>query len=338
MKRILFIIILFTSCQEEISLELNQAREKLVVEGSIEPGFPPYVILTKNQGYFSKIDTNTYSNLFVKDAIITVSYTENNVTEVIELTTEVTDLLGSDTIVIYTVKLDEYDFINGLDNYNFSKIGRTYNLNIYWRGDSITAQTTIPEPTPLDSIWVEKSEFGEFDFESEIRAWYSDPAGIQNNLLTKTKLVSYSENDSLECKSIDKEDFFLQLLDCGTDILIDGESFEFPIPKLDNGFPIGNYRATHYSECENGDSVLINKEIVLIKFCQINEESMRFWRGVVRQAGFNSNPFTEPLNLPSNIDGGLGVWTGFSPTYYKIPIVQDTTIFYQYDPKFEDIL
>ena len=56
MKRILFIIILFTSCQEEISLELNQARDKLVVEGSIEPGFPPYVILTKNQGYFSKID------------------------------------------------------------------------------------------------------------------------------------------------------------------------------------------------------------------------------------------------------------------------------------------
>ena len=86
--------------------------------------------------------------------------------------------------------MDEYDFINGLDNYNFSKIGRTYNLNIYWRGDSITAQTTIPEPTPLDSIWVEKSEFGEFDFESEIRAWYSDPAGIQNNLLTKTKIVT----------------------------------------------------------------------------------------------------------------------------------------------------
>ena len=40
---------------------------------------------------------------------------------------------------------------------------------------------------------------------------------------------------------------------------------------------------------------------------------MRFWRGVVRQAGTNSNPFTEPINLPSNIDGGLGVWTGFSP-------------------------
>ena len=37
--------------------------------------------------------------------------------------------------------------------------------------------------------------------------------GIQNNLLTKTKLVSYSENDSSNCESIDKEDSFLQLLD-----------------------------------------------------------------------------------------------------------------------------
>ncbi|GIS08555.1 MAG: hypothetical protein CM15mP112_06670 [Flavobacteriales bacterium] len=45
---------------------------------------------------------------------------------------------------------------------------------------------------------------------------------------------------------------------------------------------------------------------------------MRFWRGVVRQAGFNSNPFTEPLNLPSNIDGGLG---------YGQDLVQLTTKF-----------
>ena len=62
---------------------------------------------------------------------------------------------------------------------------------------------------------------------------------------------------------------FSSTFDCGTDILIDGESFEFPIPKLDNGFPIGNYSATHYEECENGDSVLINKDIVLIKFIKL---------------------------------------------------------------------
>mgnify|MGYP003314168750 CR=1 FL=1 len=115
--------------------------------------------------------------------------------------------------------------------------------------------------------------------------------------------------------------FFLKLLDCGTDILIDGESFEFPIPKLDNGFPIGNYRATHYEECENGDSVLLSNEIVLIKFCQIDEPSLKFWRSLVRQFGSNGNPFQEPLNIVSNVNGGYGGWTGYGSIYYEIPII-----------------
>ena len=49
MKKYLFLIsIIFLSCQEEITLDLPQAEEKLVVEGAIEPGFPPYVILTND--------------------------------------------------------------------------------------------------------------------------------------------------------------------------------------------------------------------------------------------------------------------------------------------------
>ena len=57
--------LIFLSCQEEITLELPQATDKLVVEGVIEPGYPPYLILTRNQGYFDPIDANTYNNLFV---------------------------------------------------------------------------------------------------------------------------------------------------------------------------------------------------------------------------------------------------------------------------------
>ena len=68
------------------------------------------------------------------------------------------------------------------------------------------------------------------------------------------------------------------------------------------------------------------KDIVLIKFCQIDEQSMKFWRGVVRQGATNGNPFSEPMNLVSNINGGLGIWTGYSPVYYKVPIIKGRTI------------
>ena len=68
MRIYIFIIsLLLFSCQEEITLDLPQSEDKIVVEGSIENGFPPYVILTKNQGYFDEIDSETYNNLFVND-------------------------------------------------------------------------------------------------------------------------------------------------------------------------------------------------------------------------------------------------------------------------------
>ena len=46
---------------------------------------------------------------------------------------------------------------------------------------------------------------------------------------------------------------------------------------------------------------------------------MRFWRGVVRNSTSGGNPFAEPANLASNINGGLGVWTGYGTKYYILP-------------------
>ena len=75
----------------------------------------------------------------------------------------------------------------------------------------------------------------------------------------------------------------------------------------------------------------------LIKFCQIDQQSLRFWRGVVRQVTSGGNPFAEPANLSSNIEGGLGAWTGYGTSYYKVPIIVDTTIFEEYTPGIQDI-
>ena len=53
---------------------------------------------------------------------------------------------------------------------------------------------------------------------------------------------------------------------------------------------------------------------------------MQFWRGVVRQVGTNGNPFAEPMNLVSNINGGLGIWTGYGAAYYEVEIDTNTVI------------
>ena len=324
------------SCQEEITLDLTQSESKLVVEGSIEPGFPPYIILTKNQGYFDKIDINTYNNLFVNDAdsviVWYISESGEKISKELKLIpVEISQLIPDlDSLPpIYT----DLDYINNPTEYLFSQEERTYYLEIKWNNQIITAETFIPKSTPLDCLWVEQSETAEKDYKCDIRAIYSDPGDEQNNILIKSKRLEHYTFNQDKCKIKNKPDQLLKLVDSGADVLINGESFEtyFPRPGDNGGFPSGKYNSTHMKECDDGTILERDKDIVLIKFCQINESSMQFWRGVVRQAGTNGNPFAEPMNLVSNINGGLGMWTGYSPAYYKVPIVKDIVIKTQYD-------
>ena len=171
---------------------------------------------------------------------------------------------------------------------------------------------------------------------------YSDPEDIQNNVLIRSKRLEHWKRDSINGQIENNNDPQLILIDAGPDILIDGESFEtyFPRPKEEGGIPSGFYNTFHYKTFDNNgteDTVFLPHDIVLIKFCQIDEPSLKFWRGVVRQFTTNGNPFSEPMNLVSNINNGLGCWTGYGAVYYKVSIIKDTTIFEEYDVEIIDI-
>jgi len=331
-KCILGVLILFSACEEEITLDINQESQTLVVEGGIEPGFPPYVILTRNQGYFDPINVNTYEDLFIKEAEIKV-WTNNldGSSDSINLT------LISDSTPFFT----DLDYFNSPNNYEFSKTDRKYYLEIKWNNHTITSMTTIPEITPLDSLWVKQNPNTEADWwkESTCDIWsvYSDDASIQNNILIRSKRLEHWKRTSHGIVNI--EDPNLLLFDCGSDILINGESFEtvFLRPNPGSIPPLASYQSERYEINNNQDSVFLPPDVVLIKFCQIDESSMRFWRSVVRQVTINGNPVSEPMNLVSNINGGLGIWTGYAPVYYKVPIVKDTVIFNQYIPGIDEI-
>ena len=331
-KYLLLISIILFSCQEEITLELPKADEKLVIEGSIENGFPPYIIITKNGGYFDPINNETFDNLFVNDIeSVEIWYNDNDGVKldsvILEQITFFDSLPPIYTDIDYLTSLDE----NGVPPYlyDFSKSGRTYYLEIKWNNQVISSSTTIPEVTPLDCLWVEKSENSKEEYEYDIRALYSDPADQDNFILLKSRRIQHFEyKDSLECQAKDRPDNSLKLIDAGSDVLINGESFEtyFPRPKESgNPFPDGNYNAYHTEICEE-DTLEFKEDIVLIKYCQIDEPSLKFWRGLVRQVGTNGNPFAEPLNLVSNINNGLGVFTGYGSVYYKVKIIENSVV------------
>jgi len=333
----LFVASLLFSCRKEISLDFPPIPEKLVVQGSIEPGFPPYVILTRNQGYFETIDSSTYNNLFISDAEITVFKLDGNETiDSIELSYE---LIG--TIPVFT----NLDFT--IDWTNFSQEGFRYNLEINWNESLVTSSTTIPHSTPLDSIWIEETEdINDNKYKCEINAKYTDPDTIGNNILIRSKRVEHWKIDTLTTPPTltNEKDNSLLLVDCGPDVLINGESFETNFPRVSElgGFPSGSYRTFKYKKYQDTttlgqDSILIPEDLVLIKFCQVDLAAMKFWRGVVRNSISGGNPFAEPMNLSSNINGGLGSWTGYGTRYYLVPILKNTTITEEYYPNIFDI-
>ena len=338
MKKYIYIIsLLLISCQEEITLDLPQSQDKIVVEGSIENGFPPYVILTKNQGYFESIDESTYNNLFIDADTVKVWYINDAGGKEIKFLEKI---MGFDSLPPIYTDIEHLTNLAATPEipYDFSQAGRTYYLEIKWNNQIISSSTTIPVVTPLDCLWVEKSENGAKEFQYDIRALYSDPADQNNNILVKSKRIQHYERIDSLCQVKNNPDFSLKLIDAGADVLINGQTFEtyFPRPE-DRGFPTGNYNAYHTEICDNGDTLVFKEDVVIIKYCQIDEPSLKFWRGLIRQVGTNGNPFAEPLNLVSNINNGLGVFTGYGSAYYKVPIIEGTTIDSVYNAKILDI-
>ena len=325
MRKIFFIFLCFLSCQDEISLNFPVESQKLVIEGGIEQNMPPYVILSKNQGYFDEINTNTYNDLFVYDAEVVVwTINENGIADSVFLQPLPPPF---DSIPIFT----DINYLSSLSNppyanpngYNFSKINKTYNLIVRWNNQTITSQTTIPTATPLDCLWVEKNEFSDKDYEFDVRAIYNDPGETQNNILIKYRKPIHWDIDTVNWTLDDGSDDLMELIDAGSDVLINGTRFETYFPQKGDGnfpqFPYNGKRIVTYNN--NQDTLEIPADEVIIKFCQIDEPALKFWRSIVRQFGSNGNPFQEPLNIVSNIEGGYGGWTGYGTVYYQIPII-----------------
>ena len=79
------------------------------------------------------------------------------------------------------------------------------------------------------------------------------------------------------------------------------------------------------------DGDIVKADIVLLRISHVNIQTYKFLRGAYLMENSNGNPFAEPINLSSNIDGGLGIWAGYGVSYYYIPIVPDTVIYNTYD-------
>ena len=302
------------SCEKEVQVDLPETDAKLVVEGTIEQGQPPIVILTRTQSFFAPTDLNSIANIFVTGAQITVNDGTTTVTlqEIDfagltpELLAQVAQLVGIDPILLESISV--YSLPPG-NNSMIGEVGRTYTLNVSGDGKSCSAVTKIPNVIPWDSTWWRLAE-QEADDDSSGYIWgrLTDPDTLGNGYRHYARRFYSADPDFIE------DSRFISPL---------GSTFN---DKYINGLTIDIYAVrgrspfTDNSEDETA-GYFLRGDSVAIKLVSMGMKEADFYMTYDNNVGSQGDIFSTPANARGNIDGGLGIWAGWG-AYYDTLVCQ----------------
>lgn len=301
---VLLTALVFTACEEEFIPEPVPNAEQWVVEGYIEAGdqpTPPYVIVSKSFPFFSELSPDQLSEVFVRDAKVTVSDGEQTVElqEVClaDLPAEIRDQVGS----VLGLEVDSigFNFCAYVD-VGFSMLGeegKTYELRVEVGEEVLTATTTIPELVPLDSLWFTQPPGEPSDTYAQLRVYLTDPGDRSNYYRYFT-----AEGD---------EPLAAPFGSVTDDQIFNGQGFEFPLPKAETGDE--EFDQESFGLYTQGDTATI-------KWMNIDRAHFDFWN-TLDAAVSNQGPFSSYTRVKHNIEGGLGIWGGLVARYYRLPVV-----------------
>lgn len=162
----LCLLLLFAGCQEEF----QESCEEIVVEGWIESGGSPVVLLTKSFVVELAKDVDEETSIVLPWGKVTVSD-------------------GTESVIL-TGDYDDRYFPPYI--YSTSKMkgvpGRTYYLTVEYGNRILTAQTTIPEVDSLEAITVSTCDDGDGMY--QITAYYDDNPVTKDYYLFLTRIYN----------------------------------------------------------------------------------------------------------------------------------------------------
>lgn len=295
-------------CTKEITLDLPEGEEKIVVQGTIETGAPPFVLLNRNYPFFGEFTAADFSNGFIRDAEVTVSDGTNTVTLEELCWTELTDAQRILVEAALGASLPDsipadFDFcvytLLQFPPTMVGEFGKTYMLNIRTTDQKeLFATTTIPHPVYLDSIWMERHNNTDLNYVNYRRLYvrYKDPDTLGNFYRY------YTRRNSGPLLPVGEFD----------DMTINGKEFFFPITRAYSAAEEQDINFDTYGYYEYGDTAQL-------KWATIDKATFDFWR-TLGYSESNSGPFGGNSKVISNVQGGIGVWGGYG-------ISNDTTIY-----------
>ena len=307
---ILLLLILF-SCTKAVKIDIPGYKEQLVVDGNIEVGGHPIVILSKSANIYSESNITAYINSFVQDANVKV-VVDNDTFQLDYILT--TDLpVSSQKKLAEMLRIEWEDLLQlPIRVYSSSILiaqqEKSYELVINYQGKKYYGNTYLPAPTPLESLyWKLEPETIEYGY-----SWarLHDPAGQYDAYKWEVKRIN-TKSDGQPLDQIFKKGFGAYT----DDHYFDGLTFDF---YYENS--LKRKDSTHLLQYKRyyriGDSVVV-------KFSKMDKKTFDFFDKKSAQMESSDNPFATPINIPTNITGGaLGIWAGFTPWYdtlYCVP-------------------
>jgi len=274
----LLLSLLIVSCEREIEIDLGENEETIVVEGIIEAGGNPRVLVSKNRGFFNNFPSDIVALLdtfILQDAVVSVS--DGKITYPLN----------------FVFNPLEYPFAYYTTNALVGEVGKTYYLTVQALGKTATARTTIPPPVPVDSLYFGLNVFDvNEDSLGFLYATYKDPDTLGNAYRLYAKKSSETQYFPVN-GAITNDDF------------INGKNVTFFSGQSNKPFAVQDTFIDQDFFYRLGDTIQI-------KFCSIGNREFEFYNTFEAALGTNGNPFASPIIIKSNIEGGLGVWCGQS--------------------------
>lgn len=327
----LFILLLgLFSCTKEVEINTPKTAQKLVVEGNIQKGEKPIVLLTKTGFYYEPININSVEANFIHGALITVSdgVTTDTLHETcsknyrVFLTTPVIDSIATmfnttpeavqltvDTLTndelqnfltnTLSIPLSVFDNIPLTCYYTtnatgtiLGEAGKSYDLNITTADTQIlSATTTIPTATLIDSIsYTYDATFPNY---AQVYAYFKFPLGKYIEVATRKQRGSFSTD--YPGPSIYSGAFFED---------VDQVKFLVRSSETDENAPSGT----------NG--LYAKGDTAFVQWKDIDKATFDFLRTLENDSG--ATPFSTPTKILSNINGGIGIWAGYNINIYSV--------------------
>ncbi len=282
-----------SGCEKEVHIDLTNGAPQVVVNGFIETGQPPFLLLTKSFGYLARVSLATLDSSYVHGARVTVS----NGTRTVALREYAIDTGGHFRFYFYTLDSADKGSLTFL-----GKVNDTYKLTVVAEGKTYESTTRIPDCKPLDSLAALPPD--RFDAKKPtalvLNVYYSDPD-------TPGNCIRYFT-------SVNGGPFYTASTSVYDDGLLSGTgSARLPL-FLGYDYNVKTTDSTGY---------LFPGDTLLIKWCAIERPVFNFYSTYEYSISNTGNPFTTPINVRTNIsNGGLGIWAGYGTTTARLVVPQ----------------